>query len=129
MDIVVGVLAAWGIIMLFWTLLGVLLLPLRRRDDTMMTVVLRGSTRSRYMERYLRGLLWLRNSGLLWWDILVVPDGLPMDTLERLDMMMYKESHVDMVSLCELKDWMEGTYEFSHKRTDPDSGDCGSGPL
>ena len=129
MEIVVGILAAWGVIMLFWTLLGGLLLPLRRRDDTMMTVVLQGGSGSHHMERYLRGLLWLRNSGVLWWDILVVPDGLPMDTLERLDMLMYKESHVYMVSLGQLKEWMEGTYEYSLKRTDTDSGDCGSGPL
>lgn len=129
MDIIVGVFAAWGVIMLFWTLFGVLLLPLRRRDDTMITVVLRGNSRSRHMERYLRGLLWLRNSGVLWWDILVAPDGLPMDTLEALDLMMCKESHVEMVSFAQLKDWMEGTYEDSNKRTDPDPGDCGSSPL
>lgn len=129
MDIIVGILAAWGLVMLLWTIFGLLLLPLRRRDDTMMTVVLRGDARSRHMERYLRGLLWLRNSGVLWWDILVVPDGLSMDTLERLDLMMYKESHIDMVSLFELKDWMESTYEHSHEREDPDPGDGGSGSL
>lgn len=129
MDIIVGVLAAWGFIMLLWTLFGVLLLPLRRRDDTIMTIVLRGSARNRHMERYLQALLWLRNSGVLWWDIIIVPDGLDMDTLERLDMMMYKESHIEMVALSQLYDWMEGTYEHSCKRTDPDSGDGGSGPL
>ena len=129
MNIIVGVLAAWGLIMLLWTLFGVLLLPLRRRDDTRITVLLGGSSCSRYMERYLRALLWLRNAGILWWDILIISDGLSMDVLEQLDMMMYKESHIDMVSLGQLKEWMEENYEYSHKRTDLDSGNGGSGSL
>ena len=129
MNIIVGVLAAWGFIMLLWTLFGMLLLPLRRRDDTRITVLLRGTSGCRYMERYLRGLLWLRNAGILWWDILIIKDGLSMDVLEQLDMMMYKESHIDMVSLGQLKEWMEENYEYSHKRTDLDSGNGGSGSL
>ena len=129
MDVVVGILAAWGLIMLCWTLYGLMLLPLRRRDDTKVYVVLRGVHNSRYMERYLRGLLWLRNMGMIWWDILIPTDGLSMDTLERLDLMMYKESHIIMAGFDQLKEWMEDTYEYSHKRTDSDPGDCGSGPL
>ena len=129
MNVVVGILAAWGFIMLLWTLFGLLLLPLRRRDDTRMTVVLQGACYGRHMEHYLRGLQWVRNSGSLWWDILVVKDGLSMPTLENLSSLAARESHVYLLSLEELKDWMEENHAFAHERTDPDSGDCGSGPL
>ena len=66
MEIVVGALAAWGLLMLIWTLAGVLLLPVSRNSDTAMTVMLRCRGNARWLERQLRGLVWLRDSGLLW---------------------------------------------------------------
>lgn len=45
MEIVFGMLAAWGLIMLIWTLVGAVLLPLRRRGDLRLTVFLRGNGR------------------------------------------------------------------------------------
>lgn len=129
MEIVVGALAAWGVIMLFWTLLGVLYLPLRRRDDTAMTVVLQAKRGSRALERYLKGLVWLRNTGFVWWDIVVITDGLTMDELEAVDYTAQQESHVHLVGLENLTDWMVEEHEYEWEPADTDSGNCGGSSV
>ncbi len=55
---------------------GAVLLPLRRRGDLRLTVLLRGNGDPNCLERWLRGLVWVRESGLIWWDIVILSDGL-----------------------------------------------------
>lgn len=128
MELLVGILAAWGVIMLLWTLLGAVLLPLSRRDDTSLTVLLRSSGNHQWMIRYLRGLLWLRNAGLIWWDIAVVAEEEDDTLREYMEVIMAKNSHVELIGSSDLKEWMEANYG-NECGTDVDSGDCGSGPL
>lgn len=105
MELVVGILAAWGLVMLLWTVAGLILLPLSRRKDLRLTVLVQG--KNHHMERYLRGLLWLRNMGILWWDVLVLEDQLTPDECDWLKWLMDKESSVSFITLDKLRDWME----------------------
>lgn len=107
MEIIVGVLAAWGLLMLVWTLAGVLLLPLNRNPDTALTVVLQGRGDARWLERQLRGLVWLRDSGLLWWDILILDLGLEQDALLSAQRLAERLDNVVLMNLDEVKEWME----------------------
>lgn len=107
MEIIVGVLAAWGLLMLVWTLAGVLLLPLSRNPDTALTVVLQGRGDARWLERQLRGLVWLRDSGLLWWDVLILDLGLEQDALCNAQRLAERLDNVVLMNLDEVKEWME----------------------
>lgn len=46
------------------------------RGDLRLTVFLRGNGDPNCLERWLRGLVWVRESGLIWWDIVILSDGL-----------------------------------------------------
>lgn len=111
MEILVGALAAWGLIMLIWTLAGALLLPLGRRSDSEMTVVLRCSGEAVWMERQIRGLLWLRDSGLLWWDILVLDLDMNEEAVDRARRLELTHKQVRLMGLDDLKEWMEARNE------------------
>ena len=56
MELLVGMLAAWGLITLIWTLVGVVLLPIRRRDNLRLTVVFRGDADQTQLEHRIRGI-------------------------------------------------------------------------
>lgn len=107
MEIVVGILASWGLIMLLWTLLGVFFLPLSRREDICLTVLLRGTGEASLVEMYLKGVLWLRDMGLIWWDVLILADGFDQETMDAVELLTEKEQHVSVVTKQMLKDWME----------------------
>ena len=64
MELLVGMLAAWGLITLIWTLAGAILLPIRRRENLRLTVVFRGKAEQTQLEHWIRGLIWLRESGI-----------------------------------------------------------------
>lgn len=128
MELLVGILAAWGLIMLLWTLLGAAFLPLSRRDDTKLTVLLRASGKDHWSLHYVRGLLWLRNAGLIWWDIVVVAEDENSQLSGAMEVIMAKNSHVELIGCSDLKEWMEANY-VSECGTDVDSGDCGSSPV
>lgn len=128
MELFIGILAAWGMIMLLWILVGVALLPLSRRDDTKITVFLYSSGKNLFLPHYLRGLLWLRNTGLVWWDVVVIAEEQSELLLDYMEVIMAKHSHVEMIGSSDLKEWMEANY-VRECGTDADSGDCGSGSL
>ena len=107
MEIVVGALAAWGLLMLIWTLAGVLLLPVSRNSDTAMTVVLCCRGDARGLERQLRGLVWLRDSGLLWWDILILDLGMDQDAKANAERLADNKDNVVFMNMDEVKEWME----------------------
>ena len=107
MELLIGGLAAWGLIMLLWTLLGAVLLPLSRRKDMNLTVILRGQGDAPLMERWLRGILWLRDMGLVWWNIVILSDRLDDSALHRARALEEKYDHVCVISTDMLKDWME----------------------
>lgn len=107
MDILVGALAAWGGLMLVWTLIGVALLPLSRRKDIHLTVVLRGRGDAPRMEQYVKGILWLRDMGFLWWDVAILADELDPEAKSRALHLTEKEAHSAVILADELIDWME----------------------
>lgn len=112
MEIFVGALAAWGLIMLIWTLVGLLLLPLSRKIP--LTVVLHCQGKAPWMERCLQGVLWLRNTGVLWWTVLILDEGLSGEGQDRARRLAQEQSQVLVMDLEDLKDWMEA----KHGRTE-----------
>lgn len=113
MEILVGALAAWGLIMLVWTIVGVVLLPLGR--DMPMTVVLHCSGEASWLERCLQGVMWLRDSGLLWWNVLILDEGLDGEAQDRAQRLAREKSQVLVMNLEELKEWMEAKYDGTAK--------------
>lgn len=111
MEILVGALAAWGLLMVIWTVAGILLLPLGRREDSALTVVVRCSKDATWMERQIRGLLWLRDSGILWWNILILDVDMSEEARDRADRLVSHESQIHLMDLDELKEWMETKHD------------------
>lgn len=109
MELIIGTLAAWGLLMLLWTLAGVLVLPLRRKDGISLAVLVRGADSAPALERHVKALLWLRNSGLLWWHIAVLTDNLDEDARNRAEHTVAEED-MSLVSTESLKDWMEESW-------------------
>lgn len=107
MEIVVGILAAWGLIMLLWTLAGAVLLPLGRHKDMKLTALVRGRREAPELERYVKGLLWLRDMGIVWWDVVILADHLDEEARERADGLTENERDVSVLSSDMLRDWME----------------------
>lgn len=107
MDILIGALAAWGGLMLGWTLLGVVLLPLTRKKDIRLTVVLRSQGDAPRMEQYLKGLRWLRDMGLVWWEIAILADELSPEARSRALRLIEKETYSSVIFAEELLDWMD----------------------
>lgn len=127
MEILVGALAAWGLLMLIWTVAGFLLLPLGRTRDSSLTVVLRCRGDALWLERQLRGLMWLRDSGILWWNILILNVDMSQEALDRAGRLVRGQSQVRLMDLEELKEWMEAKHEFDG--TGDHTGNHCSGPL
>lgn len=123
MEIILGALAAWGLIMLVWTLAGVLLLPLSR--EIRLTVVVHGTGDAPWLERCLEGLIWLRDSGLVRWNILILDEALTGDAQDRADRLAQDHSRVLVMDLAQLKEWMEA----KHDATRCDPWDSDSGPV
>lgn len=111
MEILLGALAAWGLLMLIWTVAGILLLPLGRNPDSTLTVVIRCKGEARWLERQLRGLLWLRDSGILWWNVVILNMGMSQDALDRAARLTENQGQVRLVESCELKEWMEAKHD------------------
>lgn len=107
MEILVGILVAWGAVMLVWTLLGLFLMPLTRRKTIKITAVVQAVGAPRFMEQYIRGLLWLRDMGLLWWNVAVVADQLDPETVQQTQRFLEKESSAVVIAAEDLLDWME----------------------
>ena len=66
-----------------------------------------GQGDARWLERQLRGLVWLRDSGLLWWDILILDLGLEQDALLSAQRLAERLDNVVLMNLDEVKEWME----------------------
>ena len=109
MEILVGALAAWRLIMLVWTIVGLVLLPLSR--DMPITVVLHGSGDAPWMERCLQGVLWLRDTGLLWWTVLILDEGLSYEGQDRAKRLAQDKNQILVMNLEELKEWMEAKHD------------------
>lgn len=101
-----GILAAWGMIMLIWVLGGVVLLPLTRRKDVSVTVTLKAGEYL-ILSRYLRAVVWLRDSGLIWWDIVILADELREDDRMLLELHSGKQNGIRVMNLDEYQNWME----------------------
>lgn len=106
MELLVGMLAAWGLITLIWTLAGAALLPIRRRENLRLAVILRGKAGLTQMERWLRGLIWLRESGLIWWNIVILTDELEDETLEYVRN-MEQQGYIKGLTKEQWKDWVD----------------------
>jgi hypothetical protein len=108
MEIVLGALCAWGVIMLLWTLIGVLLLPLGR--ELPLTVVVRCQGDAPWLEHCLRALVWLRDSGILWWQVVILDQGLTQEGRDRAARLARDQSQVILLDPEDVKDWMESEH-------------------
>ena len=80
-QITLCVLLILGFAWLLWMLSGALLTPVRSGRDTRITLVVQARGDAPELENLLRGIRWLRESGTLMADVLLVDCGLTDDAL------------------------------------------------
>lgn len=59
------------------------------------------------LERWLRGLVWVRESGLIWWDIVILSDGLGEESRGIAQRAAEQYADVLVETVDEIKDWMD----------------------
>ena len=82
-QITLCVLLILGFAWLLWMLSGALLTPVRSGRDTRITLVVQARGDAPELENLLRGIRWLRESGTLMADVLLVDCGLTDDARAR----------------------------------------------
>ena len=55
----------------------------------------------------LRGLVWVRESGLIWWDIVILSDGLGEESRGIAQRAAEQYADVLVETVDEIKDWMD----------------------
>lgn len=109
MEFVLGILASLGVILLLEILGSFLLLPIVASDGAVLHVTLRVGRSQRVNAALLRGLIFLRETGVVWWKIAVI---LPAETLRPDDiiMLLCKKHHgLYVFTEDEYLDWVKQT--------------------
>lgn len=92
---------------LLWRLSGALLTPVRPGDDTMLTVVVTAKDTAPELEAMLRGMVWLRDSGTIQTDILILDHGLEPDAAALAERLTRRHSYIRLCTSEELCQWMQ----------------------
>lgn len=92
---------------LLWRLSGALLTPVRPGEDTALTVVVTAKDTAPELEAMLRGLIWLRDSGTIRADILILDEGLAPDAAALVQRLTQRRSDIKLCKSEELCRWMQ----------------------
>lgn len=92
---------------LLWRLSGALLTPVRPGENTVLTVVVTAKDTAPELEAMLRGLIWLRDSGTIQTDILILDTGLSPDAAALAQQLTRRHSYIRFCKSEELCQWMQ----------------------
>ena len=102
-QITLCVLLILGFAWLLWMLSGALLTPVRSGRDTRTTLVVQAPE----LENLLRGALWLRESGTVAADILLVDCGLTEDAAALAERLARRRGDLKLCKTEEFCQWMQ----------------------
>ena len=102
-QITLCVLLILGFAWLLWMLSGALLTPVRSGGDTRITLVVQARGDAPELENLLRGALWLRESGTVAADILLVDCGLTEDARSMANYLADREKNAEVIDAKEFQ--------------------------
>lgn len=106
-QITLCVLLILGFAWLLWMLTGALLTPVRSGRGTRITLVVRARGDAPELENLLRGALWLRDSGTVAADILLVDCGLTEEAAELVERLARRCGDLKLCKTEEFCRWMQ----------------------
>ena len=106
-QITLCVLLILGFAWLLWMLSGALLTPVRSGRDTRITLVVQAREDAPELENLLRGIRWLRESGTLMADVLLVDCGLTDDAVALCERAARQCEDLKLCNTEEICQWMQ----------------------
>lgn len=106
-QITLCVLLILGFAWLLWMLSGVLLTPVRSGRDTRITLVVQARGDAPELENLLRGIRWLRESGTLMADVLLVDCGLTEEAAALAERLARQCEDLKLCNTEEICQWMQ----------------------
>lgn len=106
-QITLCVLLILGFSWLLWMLSGALLTPVRSGRDTRITLVVQAHGDAPELENLLRGALWLRDSGTVAADILLVDCGLTEEAAALVERLARRCGDLKLCKTEEFCRWMQ----------------------
>ena len=115
-DIVIAVVMCLALAAVIWSLKGLLLTPVRRREraDVFAVIVARGDAQG--LEQAVRGLMWLQDSGRAQMGIIIADSGMDDEARRRAELLAEKNGAVvcaagDICDVTEEERWREETLQ------------------
>lgn len=106
-QITLCVLLILGFAWLLWMLGCALLTPVRSGRDTRITLVVQARGDAPELENLLRGIRWLRESGTLTADVLLVDCGLTDDARALCERAAWQREDLKLCNTEEICQWMQ----------------------
>lgn len=106
-QITLCVLLILGFAWLLWMLSGALLTPVRSGRDTRITLVVQARGDAPELENLLRGIRWLRESGTLMADVLLVDCGLTEEAAALAERLARQCEGLKLCNTEEICQWMQ----------------------
>ena len=106
-QITLCVLLILGFAWLLWMLSGALLTPVRSGRDTRITLVVQARGDAPELENLLRGIRWLRESGTLMADVLLVDCGLTEEAAALAERLARQCEDLKLCNTEEICQWMQ----------------------
>lgn len=106
-QITLCVLLILGFAWLLWMLSGALLTPVRSGRDTRITLVVQARGDAPELENLLRGIRWLRESGTLMADVLLVDCGLTEEAAALAERLTRQREDLKLCNTEEICQWMQ----------------------
>ena len=106
-QITLCVLLILGFAWLLWMLSGALLTPVRSGRDTRITLVVQARGDAPELEQLLRGIRWLRESGTLTAEVLLVDCGLTDDAIALCERAARRCEDLKLCNTEEICQWMQ----------------------
>lgn len=106
-QITLCVLLILGFAWLLWMLSGALLTPVRSGRDTRITLVVQARGDAPELENLLRGIRWLRESGTLMADVLLVDCGLTEEAAALAEWLARQCEDLKLCNTEEICQWMQ----------------------
>lgn len=89
-EIIIAIAVCASLLAIIYAARGMLLTPVRRHHGTDVFTVIRASGEAEGLEQIIEGLLWLRDSGKVETDIIIVCDGLTDEAERRAELLAEK---------------------------------------
>ena len=111
-DIVIAVVVCGAVAAVIWSLKGLLLTPVRRRENADVFAVIRAKDDAQGLEQAVKGLVWLKDSGKAELGLIIADDGMNFEARRRAQLLAEKSGAVVCAAerICEVTEeerWRE----------------------